>query len=679
MTTVATMPGLATPSTTGGIKRKRVIDTDSTYGSSQLHTPSSPTTKRPKVEFDMTRNTTHLVEDWNEKGVQLVREEVRLALRRHHAGESAGYDAIKELFVAKPSASDAPSSSLLRKYLLALSANAGMLDKRCSGLVKALLDSQWYGRDDQFVKAHLYFLSALLNANNGYTRYTFDSLVMRFADMPASIRRVCITEPMTRKQIFDRIHQAISQLLTDFPSSSTTLADSLAANFPHPRDSRLAHNDFANNLIRVSRYAPSLRNAALSLLTERLVKLDSGIATGLDRLSTEDNELRSLIAADHEEELAKGTGREGDQNFDDVDSDVSESDSDSDSDLDEDLDDTQRAQKEFRDGAARLDDLLNILFAYYEPIITSKGGRFSQEVFDHMVEQFVTNMLPDRSRSVQFLLFRYAQSTPEMATQFIETCQRIFEEQTYPQRVRGNAGTFLASFVARGKNITEDQVRTVVYRLGKIMDHRRVQHELTARGPDLNRYFTYYLATQAILYIVCFRWRDLLVFDEDEEETIDEQIEQIALKERDAVWPHELKQQLFSSIHSVLNPLRVCAADVVDVFDEVSNYLGLIYCHTIIERNRRNPITRAMAAMSEYSARETALGANSAVKVRLPSEYPFDPYELPRSKHWVEDVYRGWQEPPGMSKPEEPEDSSDAEDDEVEDAEEYDDDTEGEA
>lgn len=685
MPSVAIMPSpsaaMATTPTTGGIKRKRIIDGDSTYGSSQLQTPSSPT-KKLKVAFDMGKNVTHVMEDWNEKGVQLVREEVRRALQKHHAGDSTEYDRLKAHFLAKPSSSGAPSGSLLRKYVLALSANAGHLNRSCNGLVKAVLDCQWLTRDGDFLRAYFYFLSALLNAHSGYTRHVFDTLASKFADMPASVRRICLAEPMTRKQLFDRLHQAINQLLSNFPSASTVAVDSLSSNFPHPTDSRQAHLDYATNLLRIIQYAPALRNAVLSLLTERLVKLDSGIATGLDKLSTEDNDLRAMIASDYEEELAKvnnAAEEEDDLSDSDRDSDDSDSDSDADADSDvsEELNDLERGQRDFRQGAARLDDLLNILFSYYDPIFANKGGRASHEAFDHMIEHFVTTMLPDRSRSVQFILFRYAQSTPELATQYIETCQRIFEEQTYPQRVRGNAGTFLASFVARGKNVSDDQVRTVVYRLGKIMEHRRVQHELTARGPDLSRYFTYYLATQAILYIVCFRWRDLLIFDDDDDEDEDEQIEQIALRQRDPIWPHELKQQLYSSIHSVLNPLKVCAEDVVDVFNDVSNYLGLIYCHTVIERNRRNPLTRALASTSEYSARETALGAGSLVKLKLPSEYPFDPYELPRSKHWVEDVYKGWEEPPGMSKPDEADDSSDVDDEEEED-EGYEEDTETE-
>jgi RNA polymerase I-specific transcription initiation factor RRN3 len=45
---------------------------------------------------------------------------------------------------------------------------------------------------------------------------------------------------------------------------------------------------------------------------------------------------------------------------------------------------------------------------------------------------------------------------------------------------------------------------------------------------------------------------------------------------------------------------------------------------------------------------------------QLDSYFPFDPYQLPRSKNWVEADYLTWQEIPGLN----PDDSDDSEDDE---------------
>lgn len=109
-----TMPGtIATPpSYPGGLKRKRVLisnDDDSAIGSSQADIPSSPT-KKLKVSFNLANNVTHVMEDWNEKGVQLVREEVRRALRQHRAGDSAEYDQLREHFALKRSAAGSLSS-----------------------------------------------------------------------------------------------------------------------------------------------------------------------------------------------------------------------------------------------------------------------------------------------------------------------------------------------------------------------------------------------------------------------------------------------------------------------------------------------------------------------------------------------------------------------------------------
>jgi len=76
--------------------------------------------------------------------------------------------------------------------------------------------------------------------------------------------------------------------------------------------------------------------------------------------------------------------------------------------------------------------------------------------------------------------------------------------------------------------------------------------------------------------------------------------------------------------------------------------------------------------------RETALSAKSGEAMyQLDAYFPFDPYNLPRSKRWMEGDSLEWRPVPGMEFDDEEDSDSEEEDDE--DEEEYDEPTETES
>lgn len=135
--------------------------------------------KRPRVSFDPNVDI-RLLEDYNEKGIELIREEVRRAIDKHVAGDSASYDEIKTLFKSRPTASAAPSTKLLSKYVVALIGNVSLLNKNCSGLVHAILDCQWLARDEAFKRLYVTLLASLMSAHGGYTGSVLQSLAKHF-------------------------------------------------------------------------------------------------------------------------------------------------------------------------------------------------------------------------------------------------------------------------------------------------------------------------------------------------------------------------------------------------------------------------------------------------------------------------------------------------------------------
>src|SRR4051812_18105889 len=112
LTTAMSPPSAPVLPLKSALKRKRPDD----EGDDQTPPPSQPGTKRVKVTFDSAVKV-DIPKAWTSKSLVLVREEVRRALERHRSGESAAYDALRQIFNTKPFSDDAPTTDLLSKYI----------------------------------------------------------------------------------------------------------------------------------------------------------------------------------------------------------------------------------------------------------------------------------------------------------------------------------------------------------------------------------------------------------------------------------------------------------------------------------------------------------------------------------------------------------------------------------
>ncbi len=56
-----------------------------------------------------------------------------------------------------------------------------LLDKSCSGIVKAILECEWLGRDELFVKSYIQFLGNLCSAQGSYVGLVLSKLVEKLS------------------------------------------------------------------------------------------------------------------------------------------------------------------------------------------------------------------------------------------------------------------------------------------------------------------------------------------------------------------------------------------------------------------------------------------------------------------------------------------------------------------
>ena len=632
-----------------------------------LDSPPSPG-KRAKVSFD-SQVQVRVVDEW-EKAPDLIREEVRRALEKRAVGDNSGYDRVVEIYTAKPTAEDAPSRITLKNYTAALLGNASMLHKTSSGLVHAVLDSQWLGRDEAYITLYIRFLGNLISAQAGYITDVLGMLVNNLTSgrlcpprraalvtdkstAPPSDGRLPSCCVVSRSQIHSRCLMALTYLLGLIPSASRILCPVLAQTFPHSSESGRAHTVYVENLLRLLGSAPELRSEVLALITEKLVKIDVQVQVDIEDLAEDVGD--GLVQGLHR--IRAGPSDDFDESDDSDDDSITS---------DETLDADVQRTRDIRANVDKMDMIMDILFTYYNLMISGTQTMAAEVTLDIMLSQFATIILPTyRSRHTQFLLFHFAQTSPSFIDHFVGACVHIAFDRSRPAIMRQSAAAYLASFVARGIHVPSQIVRDVFDYIGTHLTILRAEYEPNCAGPDLRRYASFYSLVQALMYIFCFRWRDLEVAPDEHVE--DEELPVIDGEEH--VWTPGVKEILERNIFSKLNPLKVCSPAIVSEFARMSHHLGVTYVFSLLETNKRLRLPQFAGSLHPAGAynqpeRETALSVRRDESYQQLDEYfPFDPYHLSRSKRWIEGDYREWKGIPGLDDEKNTDSESDEEDD----------------
>ncbi|KAI9806864.1 MAG: hypothetical protein M1833_002521 [Piccolia ochrophora] len=602
--------------------------------------PAPAPAKRPKVAFHPDVQV-QLMDD-EEKSPEILQMEVRRAIQKRQMGDNTAYDRVREVFLMDAAEEGAPSPATKKNYLLAALSNISLLNKSCSGLVNAILESDWLGRDEAFIALFIRFLGILVSAQGSHLGPALATLVANLLRLPSSTGRLPGFPRVRRPQLYRRVHLALKYILQLIPSASRALSPIIASTFPPPDDTKEAYTTFVQNIIQLTTYTPELQSDVLNLITERLVKADVQIQVDLDDI--EDDIGESLI-----QEVSRGKAGPSD------DSDAAYDDSDTESNSSEEsLDEEERRLKDLKSNVEKVDAILDILFKYYTPSFT-KSSTDRMHIFDMLLRQFETTILPTyRCRHAGFLLFHFAQTSQFLIDRFVRACFLISSDKGRSSILKQSSAAFLASFVARGAHFPGQTVRDVFSMIGVQVDKMRALYEGDCRGPDIRRYGTFYAMVQALLYIFCFRWKDFMA---EPDPYVEDDFPQL-FERGDIIWFPGIKDVLIRTIESKLNPLKVCSPSIVDQFARVAHHVQLLYVYNIIEKNKRLYFNTAKSAatrsMWNHPERQTALTARKDDShQQLDAYFPFDPYDLPLSKRWLDGDYVEWRGVPGLNEDEE--------------------------
>ncbi|KAG8527015.1 uncharacterized protein KY384_008444 [Bacidia gigantensis] len=611
--------------------------------------PSSPS-KRPRVTWDSDVEVRTVGE--NEKAPELILEEVRIAFRDKASGDWSRYERLKAVYNDTQDNDTQPTPTTLRNYTIALLANVSSLNKTTTDLVRKVISSEWLGRESEYVVLFMRLLGSLNTAQPIFLESSLNMLVENLTAQPACNRELMNEPTVSKVTIYGRVHKTLGYLMQLIPSASSIIRRILNNHFPQSNESRRFNIVFTNNILGILRYAPELRSDILSLITDRVVKVDVQVQIDIEDL--EEDEI-----SDH---LEHGMSRAKHDYMEDLNDESDTSDDDSESDEEEDPEVLRT--RDITQMVGKLDAILDILFSFYNAdFSSSKTSNSATNTIDQLLSQFLTMILPThRSRHTQFLLFHFVQQSPTHIDHFVGTCVSTVLDRKQPPLLRQNAAAYLASFVARGIHVPSSIVREVFDYISSELNRLRKEHLPKCQGPDLRRYASYYCLVQALMYMFCFRWRDLEVRNEEVEKEDDLDVSFT----RGHQWKPGVKEVFSANIFSKLNPLKVCSPAIVIEFARVAQHLGVVYVYHLLETNKRiksrNAVAVAGCQLYGQLERDTALSiSHNEGHQHLDAYFPFDPYHLPRSKKWIEGDYRSWKGLPGL---EEEKDDSDSEDDE---------------
>jgi RNA polymerase I-specific transcription initiation factor RRN3 len=183
-----------------------------------------------------------------------------------------------------------------------------------------------------------------------------------------------------------------------------------------------------------------------------------------------------------------------------------------------------------RDTITTLDALMTTLFTYIDPLFPtdSEPSLEAEQLFDSLLSTFLLHILPTyHSRHAQFLVFKTSQSHSLFLDKFLGLLIERSLNPTISNIGRQASSAYLASFVARAKSLTPDTIKTVVEMLCVFLSRVLEDMPITAQGKFIpggvagNRGLDgVYSVFQAVIYIYCFRWRELQTVDEESGEHI---------------------------------------------------------------------------------------------------------------------------------------------------------------
>ncbi|KAJ1894608.1 DNA independent RNA polymerase I transcription factor, partial [Coemansia sp. IMI 209127] len=491
-------------------------------------------------------------------------------------------------------------------WIPALSENISALGLTYRELVTTIFGSDWVVcPDERFVHRYATLCLQILSAHPTWVPQAMAAFVRWF------IYGARDNEAAAAPLVHDHLHALIKEVYRTIPTCGTSLAAALVDACPFKAAKPNTQVLFIQNALRCLDYATGIRRQVLQLVLNHTIQIDVEVQVELEDLESESEEEEEeeegveegIFEFEEDVDEKKNSAANGSKPNDDESEAESGSDSDSDSDSESgtdsefgDSDDLGEVNYNAKKIVAKLDAVMSTLFAWLEKnfqidVAAGEMPESASQLFLTFLDLFNAIVLPTfKSRYTQFLLFFLCSRDPQYADVFLGTMMgnvgdplRTLSQENVSSVTKVAAASYLGSFVARAKFLTTKIVRSVVGVLvqwaNAYLDWQEQMARDTASGQkqnvrplysqvlggasapaqftDFERHAVFYAVTQAILYMFCFRWRDLAEASGGGP-LVESELDNLH-------WCHEV-EGMQRIVFSKLNPLRACAPTVAQQF-----------------------------------------------------------------------------------------------------------------
>ncbi|KAL0266686.1 UNVERIFIED_CONTAM: hypothetical protein PYX00_009163 [Menopon gallinae] len=438
--------------------------------------------------------------------------------------------------------------------------------------VQALNIIRWTNRGDEVVETYKEFINDLVTAHSQHTKVVMDQLVKLFSNIEDT--EWSNYEPVeSQKKQFENIHSTLKSIIERVPLSEDVLLECLSHNFPHlvHKTSFAKQLCYVYNTLKVLSYQPHLRVNILQIIIDQLLVRD--VHTSRDDIMQAEEQQADLL---YEMEV----------------------------------DEDPPLQRLKHPVADTLDGIMELLFMFIKSECYD-GEKLNQvkchKLYNELLNMFETAMLPTHSHHIQFIMFYICSFENTLAQKFLKFLWSKAISPNIPPVIRHAAISYLAGFLARGEYVLLGYLKNYLTKMGDWINNYISSHrDLSESNPSAHSVF--YFMCQAVFYLIAFRHEDL----------VDSRSRLTFLQ----------GLNLSQIITCKLNPLRVCAPELLERFADVARDYQLAYCYTIIENNSRNALP--------------VVDSDRNIKTSPVIElyFPFDPLLLPRCHSFIKPLYR---------------------------------------
>lgn len=555
-------------------------------------------------------------------------------------------------------------------------------------LIGSIMKLSWIDQGEIFDESLLSFFTLLVNAMPKWWNQVMEKVMQGLSLQGDHVKS----------------HILIRKLIHLVPMGINSLPKIIKNCYPHKYSEGDSNVIYVKNLLHLTSYLPELESTVWSLIVRNVVTLDVDLQNLID--DVDDDDLDEALGLDSDDE------DEDDEDDDDRSESESESDDSSDEDAsgDEsgDSSDDEQSVSETRSSSepdaayiqsisniktlsTKLDKIMNVLLDTIQERLTDESISNGKGItlFLILINVFKTIILPTHgTRVTQYILFYASQLDHELTDAFIVVLfQTVFGDGDgdskdtsslkfatsnsksvllgTPMNIRVKCAQYIASFIARGKSLTKDQLANVIKLIvdwcnvyiksveelefggssssGSSANEQngpyqgKTDHTLPSRHPLL------YALIQSLMYIICFRRKDLRLDD--------------------GSWICQVDKFFTRLMVSKLDILRWTNETVVLIFARVAQKEGICYAWWGVEKLRKERVQNATNPSKEIpdeqeqpvekkkSSENEELTATTEGSLKrtqelldLESWFPFDPLLLNDLKKRISALYVEWED-----------------------------------